>query len=218
MNRDDFRRFSAALTAASELYGRPVSEGALSLWWDALNGYDVEQVEQALRATIRDPDGGQFMPKPADLIRRIDGTAVDRSLIAWGKVLEAIRRVGAYSSVVFDDGAIHAAIDDMGGWPKLCRGKVDELPFVQRRFCDTHRTYSARPDLPYPPRLVGEHEAGNALRGHEIAPPAIVGDPERARLVQARGDGVGGRVPISFTAPRHDLRATAVKRIQGDKR
>jgi hypothetical protein len=53
------------------------------------------------------------MPKPADIVRNLQGTASDRSLIAWGKLLEAMRRVGAYRSVAFDDGAIHAAVEDM---------------------------------------------------------------------------------------------------------
>ena len=58
-----------------------------------------------------------------------------------------MQRVGAYRSVAFDDGAIHAAIEDMGGWPAVCRGKADELPFLQKRFTDLHRAYSSRPEF-----------------------------------------------------------------------
>lgn len=187
MRTEDFDRFSVALSACSELYGRTISEGAMSLWWSALERFDIEQVERAFRATVEDPDGGQFMPKPADLIRCIVGTQADRSLVAWGKVLDAMHRVGAYESVVFDDGAIHAAISDMGGWPAVCRSKTDDLPFVQRRFTDLHRAYSLRPDHAYPARLPGEHEATNALRGHPASPPSLVGDSQRAQQVEQLG-------------------------------
>lgn len=187
MTRDDFMRFAQSLSAMSELYGKPLSEGAITLWWQALQRYDIEQIEAAIRGCVEDPEGGQFMPKPADIIKRLDGTATDRSLMAWGKVLDAMQRVGAYSSVVFDDGLIHAAVEDMGGWVKLCRSGVDELPFMQRRFCDTYRAYARRPDVRYPPRLAGEHEAQNALKGHRSGPPAIVGDPSKAQAVQRLG-------------------------------
>lgn len=162
MQQHDFRRFSAALTACAELYGRSVSEGAISLWWEALRRFDVEQVERAFRVCIESPEAGQFMPKPADLIRAIEGTSTDRSLLAWGEVYEAMSTVGAYRSVQFSDPAIHAAVSDMGGWVKLCRSTLDELPFVQRRFCDAHKVYTQRGAEHAPAYLAGESEQQNA--------------------------------------------------------
>lgn len=196
MKRKDFPRFGLALSACAELYGKTVSEGAMSLWWQVLERFEVEQVERAFRECIESPDSGQFMPRPADVVRRIEGTSVDRSLIAWGKVLDAVQRVGAYQSVVFDDGAIHAAISDMGGWPSVCRSKADELQFVQKRFCDLHRAYSARPDIAYPARLVGEHEASNSLNGFDVASPLLIGDPRKAVEVQRLG-GSGAKTTIT---------------------
>lgn len=188
MLRDDFRRFGVALSAVAELHGKAISEGAMTLWWQALQRFEIEQVEAALRRCVEDPDGGQFMPKPADLIKRLDGTATDRSLIAWGKVLDAMQRVGAYTSVAFDDPAIHAAIVDIGGWTQVCRGEVAELPFLQRRFCDAHKAYSTRGgSFDYPARLVGANEADNALRGHASPPPVLVGDAQQAKQVLQAG-------------------------------
>ena len=187
MRREDFRRFGLALSACAELYGKTVSEGAMSLWWQVLQRFEIEQVERAFRECVESPDSGQFMPRPADIVRRLEGTHADRSLIAWGKVLDAVQRVGAYQSVVFDDGAIHAAISDMGGWPKVCRGDADELQFTQKRFCDLHRVYSLRPDHPYPARLVGDAEAANRVAGQPVAAPMLVGDAQRAQAVERVG-------------------------------
>ncbi len=199
MQRDDFERFGLALSACAELYGKTISEGAMSLWWQSLERFEIEQVERAFRQCVEDSTAGQFMPKPADLIRRLEGTAADRSLIAWGKVLQAMTQVGGYQSVVFDDPAIHAAIVDMGGWPKVARSKTDDLPFTQKRFTDLHRAYSARPELPYPARLAGDHEVSNSAHGHPVAAPLLIGDPTRALRVQA-GGVAGGKVAITSAA------------------
>ncbi|HNB43272.1 MAG TPA: DUF6475 domain-containing protein [Burkholderiaceae bacterium] len=197
MRREDFRRFGLALSAVAELHGKAISEGAMTLWWQALQRFEIEQVEAALRRCVEDPDGGQYMPKPADLIKRLDGTATDRSLIAWGKVLDAMQRVGAYASVAFDDPAIHAAIVDIGGWTQACRGEVAELPFLQRRFCDAHKAYSSRGgSFDYPARLVGAHEADNALRGHTSAAPVLIGDAQKAKQVLLNGV-IGSKTQIT---------------------
>lgn len=207
MKREDFRRFGLALSACAELYGKTVSEGAMSLWWQVLERFEIDSVERAFRECVESPDGGQFMPRPADLVRRLEGTSADRSLIAWGKVLDAMQRVGAYRSVVFDDGAIHAAITDMGGWPAVCRSNADELQFTQKRFCDLHRAYSARPDAAYPAQLVGEHDMTNRLNGYPTAAPTLVGDPQRAQAVERLGcDGPKTTITAADALP-------AVKRI-----
>lgn len=197
MTENDREALGELLTQALGFYGQTLSPFALSVWWQACQGVELAQLRRALTLHAMDPDRGAFAPKPADIMRQLRGTAADRSLIAWGKVMDAAKRVGAYQSVAFDDGAIHAAIEDMGGWPHVCRSTEDELPFLQRRFCDLHRAYAARPDLSWPARLAGEHERANALHGFKSAPPALVGDPERARLVMQAGAS-GGKTAITF--------------------
>lgn len=191
--RDDF---SALLTQALAFYGQTLSPFALGVWWQACEPFAMEQVSRALTAHAMDPDRGQFPPRPADLVRKLAGTQTDRSLVAWGKAFEAAQRCGAYASVVFDDPAIHAAITDIGGWVTFCRAPTAELPHTQRRFCEAHRAYSGRPDIAYPPRLVGEHETSNRLVGRAVAAPMLIGDPDRARDVERNG-AVGSRTAIT---------------------
>ena len=187
MTRNDRDAFAELLTQALGFYGQTLSPFALSVWWQACEVFSIEQVGKALTAHAMDPDKGHFAPKPADVVRQLHGTHADRSLVAWGKVLHAMSRVGAYASVAFDDAAIHAAIVDTGGWPKLCRSEIDDLPFTQKRFCDLHRVYAQRPSGDYPAVLIGDHDAANSLRGLASQPPALVGDPAAARRVMAGG-------------------------------
>lgn len=191
MNASDKAAFAQLLTDAMAFYRQDVSTFAVSVWWQACERYEFEQVAKAITSHAMDPERGQFAPKPADIVRQLQGTATDRSLIAWGKVLDAMQRVGAYTSVVFDDGAIHAAIEDMGGWMKLCRSQTDELPFLQRRFCDAHKVYSNRPDLAYPAKLLGEHELNNRMAGQKTAPPVLIGNPDKAKQTLALGSNTG---------------------------
>jgi hypothetical protein len=175
----------------------------------ACETFDVEQVSKALSAHLMDPERGQFMPKPADIVRQLQGTNTDRSLIAWGKVLDAMQRVGAYATVCFDDGLIHAAITDMGGWMQLCRGKVDELPFLQKRFCDGYKAYANRGDVVYPAVLLGEHEIANNAKGYVSASPVLIGNPDKA--VRVRQSGViGPKTQITHIADN----VSPIKRLE----
>ena len=187
MTPADFDRFANVVHALAELHGRPQSAGAIALWWQALKRYDIEQIEGAFATLVCDPDRGQFMPKPADVVRAVEGTTTDRAALAWGKVMDAARSVGAWRDLVFDDPAIHAAIDDLGGWPKVCRTSVDELGFLQKRFADAYRAYVAKGSFEFASVLTGDANAHNRLLGREIADPVLVGAPELALSVQARG-------------------------------
>jgi hypothetical protein len=163
-------------------YRRDVSKFALSVWWSACEPFDMEQVAKALTAHAMDPEQGRFPPMPADIVKQLAGTKTDRAIIAWGKAYGAISAVGGYSSVAFDDAVIHAVIEDMGGWPKFCVTMLDELPFVQKRFCETYRAYVTRGDVPYAAVLSGVHAINNA-RFDRPSKPVLIGDPIKAASI-----------------------------------
>jgi hypothetical protein len=158
MRTDDLQRFKALLTDAMAFYRRDVSEFALSVWWQACKDFAYEQVAKAITQHAMDPEQGRFAPMPADIVKQLQGTKTDRSLMAWSLVYEAIKDHGAYATVKFSDPATQLAIHDMGGWVKLCATEMDELQFVQKRFCDFYRSYSGRPDLREVPTLPGIHD------------------------------------------------------------
>lgn len=182
-DRDDF---ADLLQSALGFYGQDVTPFALGVWWQSCQGVSLEQVRKALTRHAMDPDRGHFAPKPADIVRVLQGTHQDRSLVAWGKVMDAMRSEGAYVSVDFGDPATHCAIEDIGGWPQLCRTELDSLGYVQKRFCDAHRAYSSRGeavrDVPY---LVGVHESINRAAGKSVAQPVRIGHQQPQRLKAA---------------------------------
>jgi hypothetical protein len=188
MEAQDKPKLWKLITDVMAFYKQDVSQFALNVWWESCKGFALEQVSKAMNQHAMDPERGQFAPKPADIIRQLQGTRTDRSLTAWGKVMDAMQRVGAYQSVAFDDPVIHAVIEDLGGWVGLCRSDMDELSHTERRFCNSYRAYAARPEgLEFPARLAGAHEIENRTAGRKVAPPVLIGNPEKAAEVLRLG-------------------------------
>jgi len=199
MTNDDKRAFMDLITQAMAFYRQDVSKFSLAVWWQACEPFSMEQVSKAFTAHATDAERGRFPPMPADIVKNLQGTQTDRALMAWGKVLEAIQRVGAYQSVCFDDAAIHAAVEDLGGWTTICRSTMAELPHLQRRFTESHRAYSGRQSFPFSAYLLGESEAANRAAGKRIAPPVLIGDAQRAAEVMRLGQS-GARTTITSGA------------------
>ncbi len=181
-------------------YRQPVSDFTLQVWWTACQPFTMEQVSKALTQHATDPDKGQFAPKVADLVRILAGTKTDRSLMAWGRVYEAMSDVGAYRDVDFADDAIHAAIVDMGGWPKICRSDLKELSFLQHRFCESYKAYQAAGVVNTPP-LIGDRCSDDLYkkRGLPVPEPVRIGGGKSLPRVDL--------VALMHSRPAHELGA-----------
>ena len=211
MTQDDYEEFSGMVGAITELYGRAASEFAITIWWGALRQHDLAAVRQAFDRHVRNPDTGQFAPKPADLIRMMGGTTQDSALVAWSKVDRALRVVGPYRSVVFDDPLIHRVLVEMGGWVSLGAKTEHEWPFVGKEFETRYRGYRMRNERPdYTPVLVGMSEAQNQRAGFGVEPPMMIGDQALAARVMAGGTAQ----QIIAMAPAGAL-AAPLSRIKG---
>lgn len=200
MRENDYETFLSMMAAEAEIRNaKPLSEGALLLWWQRMQRFELEQVLRAFERHSQDAERGRFMPQPADLIRFLEGSATDKAMLAWGKAIDAASRVGAYTDVVFDDPAIHAVVEDLGGWPKFCRSETKDLSYLQHRFTEAHQAYTGRGEFEYPKRLAGDRSPDEMYEkcGLPAPKPAVIGDIEKARLVYS-GGATGGKTPISF--------------------
>lgn len=190
MQSQDRKRFGLCLVAMAEVYGKTPSDAVIALWWHALHRFDVEAVASAFERHVTNPDVGQWMPKPADVIRMLEGTSIDVAMVAWAKVDKAVRSVGGYASVAFDDALVHRVVHDMGGWIGLNGKTLDEWPFVGNEFRTRYTAFRSRQETPeYPTRLIGISEANNTARGlmYAVGEVVLIGDPDQARRVLAGG-------------------------------
>jgi hypothetical protein len=176
------------LQGVYDFYAKDLSEFALSVWWAAMKPFDLPAVKDALNRHCVNPDGGQFLPKPADVIKLLAGGTQDASLVAWSKVDRAVRSIGTYRSVCFDDPIVNAVISDMGGWVSLGIKREDEWPFVAREFENRYRGYRLRGrGEVYPRHLPGIAERDNMARGLSHAEVVLIGNAEAAQRVMDGG-------------------------------
>ncbi|MCA8037870.1 DUF6475 domain-containing protein [Burkholderia arboris] len=188
MTPNDYGEFSNLIAGVFAFYKRDVSEFALGVWWAAMKPYDLAAVNDALGRHSVNPDSGQFMPMPADIVKMLGGSTQDAALVAWAKVDRAVRSCGTYNSVVFDDALIHRVIAEMGGWVLVGGKGEEEWPFVRNEFVNRYRGYKMRSETPeYLPVLIGMAEAQNNRTGHKSQPPVLIGDARAAHRVMLAG-------------------------------
>jgi len=201
MRSTDIGQFTSLLHGVMSLYGRDISEQQADLWFGALDQYDVAAVSQALNAWVRNPDEGKWPPKPADVIRMIEGSTGDRGLLAWSLVDRAVRSLGPYQTLVFEDPIIHQVISDMGGWIDLCGTATErDFEFKGKEFEKRYRAYASRGGVQdYPAKLPGLSEVDRGQKGLPAPDPKLVGDPQRALTVLQQG-GAGQYLPVHGAA------------------
>lgn len=213
MQNSDRKRFAGIMTAIAEYYKDPISDGVIEMYWQGLRDLEIAAIEQAVWQHTRSPDAGQWRPKVGDIRRMLGGTSADGALVAWSRVDKAVRRIGTYATVVFDDALVHRVIDDMGGWVSLGRKSEDEWPFVAKEFENRYRGYASRGERPeYPAMLIGIAQGANESLGMPVAPPVMLGDPDRCaevlRCAPERYDALRQTSAIGKSAARQITKAS----------
>lgn len=181
-----------------EAFGRKPTPATFEVYQIALS--DVDDVA-LLRAATTAARTCKFMPVPADL-RQMAGVAseADRALLAWSAVERSLW-LGPYRHVDFDDGAINAAIRNLGGWPAFLGRFTDAEAekWARKEFLDAYSGLSRC--------AVGEEEcaalsgmAEASVEGGKIVPPIVhrieakTGRSDPPRIATAGKSATGGYV------------------------
>lgn len=169
------------------------------MWYQLVSDLTAEQFQAGIVETLRT---NTFAGLPPIGLIRQNATGKqpaeqDRSLLAWDRVLEAIREHGGYQTVRFDDPAIHAAIRSCGGWVVLCEQPTEQMiTWTKKAFCDAYRAHVASGLLTAAAaaRLPGIISADRARDGYDEPspvevethlPPAKIKVAEKAEPVRA---------------------------------
>lgn len=180
-------QFAALMALVCELYKASMSQNLMEFYWQALRDTDFIHVERAFKQHMCEPKKKNFMPKPSDILYILEGDSQNRAMAAWTKVEKAIGRAGQYNSVVFDDAVIHAVIDDMGGWIRLCNTKILDLPFRAQDFERRYMNYLNRLPEKHPAYLPGIFESNNANYKIDKSRLIFIGNIQRANKVLEQG-------------------------------
>jgi hypothetical protein len=92
-------------------------EEQITFMFELLSEYSLAEVKHAMAQHVKTQ---KFFPTPADITKLISGSPEDKSAVAWRTFLTALDRYGYYDSVRFPDPAYHYAIQQFGGWERLC--------------------------------------------------------------------------------------------------
>jgi len=196
MKSDDMNVFAQLLTTICALYKHHMNELTMELYWQALCEFELTVVKQAFQAYINHPDTGQFMPKPADVLRYLNGGSETQALQAWSRVQQIMRDVGSYDTLVFDDAILHRVIEDMGGWIRLSEKTVQEMNFLAHEFKKRYAGYVLHPPESYPRQLTGRLDWQNSQLGHENQPPLLVGNAQKAEQIYRQGRAATLSTPV----------------------
>ncbi len=177
---DDINKqeFLEHFTGLCEIFGKDASKVFISMYFEALKEFTIEQVKESISKSITN---NKFFPKPVELIQNIKGTNEDIeniALIQADLTLKAIGRHGKYKSVSFKDKTTQAVISrSFGGWINLCQESMEnEEKWFRKDFIKAYIAYKngAITDEGY---LTGISEHENNSRGIEYKPEIIsIGD------------------------------------------
>jgi hypothetical protein len=172
LNRSEFIKI---ITGLADMFNKQISEFMLDIYYEALKDYSVDQVQRAVLSCLKNYKYST-LPKPSDILEYLEGTKDDRALVAWIQAKEAVQKGGYYASVVFKDSIIAHCIKELGGWQDFCCAKIEDLPFIEKRFMDLYRLFEKR-EIKENIKLVGYTELLNGNKGFldKIPEPIKIG-------------------------------------------
>lgn len=74
MNRDDQAQIAVLLSTVGALYGREVTPDVARLYCSSLEGHDIHAIRKAFSDHVKDTEAGRFMPKPADILAKLQAS------------------------------------------------------------------------------------------------------------------------------------------------
>jgi len=188
MTTNDEVKFYKLLARVADIFRHKLDESTMEIYFAVLKKYDLAQIRQACLAHIGNAENGHFMPKPADIIRIIDGKPGDKAEIQANEALrkfeDAMQKHG-FNSVVFDDSIIHKVVQQLGGIRAYGMLSNASLPFYRKDFLSLYKSYLEMPPADYPKMLIGCNPS---------APPRIVGNEAKALEVLHQKSSAMGKV------------------------
>lgn len=202
MDKTDLKAFEQIMTSLNELYGDPakqISDLKMELYYNALKDLSIDQLNDAVNILCQTKTIKTW-PLPAEIRQAVEGNPQDKAQVAFDKLITAVRSIGSYQTVIFDDPAIHAFVQSYGGWEEICDKTVDDWKYMRNEFVRGYTGFCRVNGVPL--QLTGIHDAVNRAKGLEHAiPPAIVGDTakalewtEKAALVRNTQKAIGAVV------------------------
>jgi hypothetical protein len=174
MDNSNKKEFSELMQGTGLMYNKEVTNPLLTVYFNALAGFSIDEVRHGLSKHALDPQQGSFFPKPADIARHIasvDAPAAnvnDRAEMGWADMLQKMSSIGPYKNITSDDPQVLATVKSLGGWPRLCEVTDTELPWKKKEFIGNYKSLENTPLENIPKHMIGLcEESTNKKKGQK---------------------------------------------------
>jgi len=135
MKEDKEERFGICIQGLAGYFDKELPEFLLEIYWNGLKDYSIEEIESGANKLIMT---AKFFPKVVEWIEAMTGGAgklEDVAELQANEVVRAIKKVGVYNSILFDDPITVAVIQTYyGGWIKLCELLEEDEKWFRKDF------------------------------------------------------------------------------------
>lgn len=203
-----------------KFYEKPLNEFSIEVWNESLKRFSYEQVKSAFNIYVQTSKNGRFAPMPSDIANIITGGSEDIAYRAWSSVERAIKSIGSYRTVIFNDPIIHRVIYDLGGWIKIAETETaKEMGHLSYTFMVRYRGYMDRGTLPeYPRKLSGREEQSLIAYGRDWRNALeLVGDLQSCLDVYNKGTNGDKLLSMGSTSAQSQLIENTASALIEDK-
>ena len=166
--------FEALLRGIADVFSTTktivVNRPMLQVYFMSLTEYRYDQVEWAIGEHLKDPVDGKFFPKPANIIKHLTAnelSAAEKAEIAWGEVMQCLRKNGSYGGLKIEDKQGVAALKSFTTWKEFCAMDAGDLTWAKKEFLSMYSTYDKTPLDMLPSSLPGLVELHNHKEKYE---------------------------------------------------
>jgi hypothetical protein len=174
MSQDEKLLLSEKIVSMLGIYGRTASVDVIDIWLTVLSEHDLREVLTAMSRYVGDPELGRYPPTPAGIRALLVPGIKAQALRAFDAVVDAIKAIGPYEHVAFDDPAIHLVVEDLGGWAAVNAWTDDDLKYRQNDFVARYEGHVRAPGHAHVPVLRGLASGDDVRR---------IGDADKASVV-----------------------------------
>ena len=146
----DYSAFCRIMAGLGETYEKKISKGLAEIYWNIFNKYQTHDFSVAVQKHMHNKKSGAWWPKPVDILKFLDAEPEEPNIeeqgeLAWGKVMQALERVGPHQTFKTDDLKLLNAIRTLGGWANLCEKEFDQLTWIKKEFLRVYPLFEKDP-------------------------------------------------------------------------
>lgn len=183
----DYDRFAKLMAMLALNASKRNTLERLEMYFEMLKQYSIEDVESAAAIHIRTGEIA-VIPTVGQLCQIIEGRPGERALLAWRVAVDT--RDYYYGADFSEDPLIAYCIEELcDTYIGFCEKTLEELKWLEKRFCDLYQLALRRPDLlaGRSPVMGGLFQMDNRSKGLLVHVPPVpkIAVKRRVREIEA---------------------------------